>query len=256
MSNTLFLESFRFWLRFDNNFGPSYHFFMTEANKTDGVGLKNLDSTTNSLGQVTTQGNLDDNKSNLVFGQNQLDTSNNNQVASIQPEFKADQAHFTTKSFQLHQYLSNLLHQHPLSQNSVQFSGQNLANSKYLNIETTVNNRGNQPNMQTFHQNSKLSLQLNKPAINTKTKTRQINLVPTLLITALLLVVGTLGYIIYYLYNQNQSLQKQVYAQPSNLNQDVRLRKLVETYEQEIANLRQKLNNLEQCNNHQTINPT
>jgi len=45
-------------------------------------------------------------------------------------------------------------------------------------------------------------------------------------------------------------LQKQVYAQPSNLNQDVRLRKLVETYEQEIANLRQKLNNLEQCNNH------
>jgi cytochrome c-type biogenesis protein CcmH/NrfG len=74
--------------------------------------------------------------------------------------------------------------------------------------------------MQTFHQNSKLSLQLNKPAINTKTKTRQINLVPTLLITALLLVVGTLGYISYYLYSQNQSLQKPAYAQSNNLKQD------------------------------------
>ena len=91
--------------------------------------------------------------------------------------------------------------------------------------------------------------------VTTKKQTRQTNLMPAFNYF-ISWNIGTVGYIIYYLYNQNQSLQKQVYAQPSNLNQDVRLRKLVETYEQEIANLRQKLNNLEQCNNHQTINPT
>jgi hypothetical protein len=59
--------------------------------------------------------------------------------------------------------------------------------------------------------------------------------------------MGTLGYISYYLYSQNQSLQKQAYAQSNNLKQDARLQKLIQTYEQEIANLQQKLNSLEQC---------
>ena len=67
-----------------------------------------------------------------------------------------------------------------------------------------------------------------------------------LLIITLLVGIGTLGYVSYYLYSQNQSLQKPAYAQSNNLKQDARLPKLIQTYEQEIANLQQKLNSPEQ----------
>ena len=56
--------------------------------------------------------------------------------------------------------------------------------------------------------------------VTTKKQTRQTNLMPALLIITLLVGMGTVGYISYYLYSQNQSLQKQAYAQSNNLKQD------------------------------------
>ena len=41
-----------------------------------------------------------------------------------------------------------------------------------------------------------------------------------LLIITLLVGIGTLGYVSYYLYSQNQSLQKQAYVQSNTLKQD------------------------------------
>jgi len=69
---------------------------------------------------------------------------------------------------------------------------------------------------------------------------QETNLMPALLIITLLVGMGTVGYISYYLYSQNQSLQKQAYTQSNTLKQGVRLPKLIQTYEQEIASLQQK----------------
>lgn len=220
---------------------------MTDPNKTSGVGVNNVGNTSsNSLGQNVTQGNLNNQKPNLVFTHPQLEPSTNNLVFSTRPELNSKQANMAKKSFQLQQHLNDLLHQHESSSNSMQSSNQNLPDDKLLNRTITTNNLNSQ-NLQSFDQNSKVNLPPAKPMVKTRKKTKQTNLIPVLLITTLLVTVATLGYISYYLYNQNQSLQKQVYAQSNNLKQDARLQKLIQTYEQEIANLQQKLNSLEQC---------
>jgi len=55
--------------------------------------------------------------------------------------------------------------------------------------------------------------------VTTKKQTRQTNLMPAFNYF-ISWNIGTVGYISYYLYSQNQSLQKQAYVQSNTLKQD------------------------------------
>jgi pterin-4a-carbinolamine dehydratase len=215
---------------------------MAESNQTTSVGGNNFSQTVNFLRQVATQDQQDNQNPNFTFQQSRLVTTNDNSVSDGVSKLDSKQTNLNDKSSALQQHLNDLLHQQSLSLGAIQ----SVEQIKHLNQEVTSSSF-NQKNLPVLGQNPKLHWQSTKPMVKTKKKTRQTNLIPTLLIITLLVGIGTLGYISYYLYSQNQSLQKQAYTQSNNLKQDARLQKLIQTYEQEIANLQQKLNSLEQC---------
>jgi len=228
---------------------------MTDPDKISSVGANNFGNTTNFLNQVVTQSQQVNQKSNFAFQQPQLATATSSSVSEARSKLDFTQTNnLNEKSFALQQHLNDLLHKQSLSSGSIQSAHQILPTNRRLGQEATSSDP-NQQHSQTLDKNPKLHWPSTRSAVKTKKKTRQTNLIPTLLIVTLLVTVATLGYISYYLYNQNQSLQKQVYAQSDNPKPDVRLQKLIQAYEQEIANLQQKLNSLEQCNN-QTTNST
>lgn|GEM_PF-1537115 len=223
-------------------FNRTIHTFITKSNQTSSVGGNSFSKIVNSLRQAAIQGQQDNQKSSFTFQQSRLVTANNNSVSDGGSKLDSKQTNLNDKSSALQQHLNNLLHQQLLSAGAIQSADR----IEHLNQEVTSSSF-NQKNLPVLGQNPKLHWPSTKSVVKTKKKTRQTNLMPALLIITLLVGMGTLGYISYYLYSQNQSLQKQAYAQSNNLKQDARLQKLIQTYEQEIANLQQKLNSLEQC---------
>jgi hypothetical protein len=192
--------------------------FMAESNQTSSVGGKNFSKTVNFLRQVAIQGQQDNQKPSFAFQQSRLVTANNNSVSDRGSKLDSKQTNLNDKSSALQQHLNNLLHQQSLSAGTIQSADR----IEHLNQEVTSSSF-NQKNLPVLGQNPKLHWQSTKSVVKTKKQTRQTNLIPTLLIITLLVGIGTLGYISYYFYSQNQSLQKQVYSQSNHQNQDARL---------------------------------